>query len=123
MKEYFKHVYQQVDGLNCILRIVDREHEEGFFPAIELIYSQNGRKKVSFAALKDVSTGVDLVPGLAKCFKDLVENKKEARLSKCKKCKEDFAKKHPAQKYCSKCKPGKRLETVTVGDIETGDNN
>ena len=121
MKTYFKHVFPPVGNLTCVLQVVDREGDGEVFPAIELNYAMGNKKKTSFVLLKDAETGEDLIPGLAKCFKELTENKKEVRLSKCKQCTNDFEKKHPAQKYCVHCRPGKgdKVLAGAIGDTET----
>ncbi len=121
MREYFKHNYPLEAGLSCTLRIADIRANDMIFPAIQLEYTQNGKKKTSFAMLKDTSTGEDLIPKLAECFKNLAEVKKEVKVVKCKKCKGDFEKTHPAQKNCVHCRPKKKGELVTsaIGDNET----
>lgn len=120
MREYFKHVFPEDGGLIAVLRIADREGDNEIHPAIELKFAMEGKKKTSFVLLKDSETGESLIPALAECFKNLAESKKDRKLSKCKKCREDFEKTHPAQKYCIACRTGSELATVaTVGDEET----
>ena len=121
MREYFKHNYPLEAGLSCTLRVADIRTDDTVFPAIQLEYAQNGKKKISFAILKDTETGESLIPQLAECFKNLAETKKEIKIVKCKKCKGDFEKTHPAQKNCVHCRPKKKGELVVtaIGDNET----
>lgn len=122
MKEYFKHNYPLEAGLSCTLRIADMRANDTIYPAIQLDYAQDGKKKTSFAILKDMETGEDLIPGLAECFKKLAEAKKDVKVVKCKTCKGDFEKTHPAQKNCVHCRPkkkGESVEVAAVGDNET----
>ena len=122
MKEYFKHNYPLEAGLSCTLRIADMRANDKIYPAIQLEYAQDGRKKTSFAILKDMETGEDLIPKLAECFKSLAEAKKDVKIVKCSKCKGDFEKTHPAQKNCVHCRPKKKgepVEVATIGDKET----
>jgi len=121
VREYFKHNYPLEGGLSCTLRIADIRANDMVFPAIQLEYTQGGKKKTSFAMLKDTGTGENLIPQLAECFKKLAEVKKEIKIVKCNKCKGDFEKTHPAQKNCVHCRPKKKGEPVAlaIGDNET----